>query len=86
VAAVARHFSLNPSYLSRTFKRMMGTGLASYIQQIRVDAAKELLRDKSISVKKAAELVGFGNVLTMNRAFRRQEGTTAGQLRQLLGE
>jgi len=82
VAMAASHFGLNPSYLSRTFKRVMNVGLAAYIQHVRVEAAKELLRDKQMSVKKAAETVGFSNALTMNRAFHRQEGTTAGQLRR----
>ncbi|MDR2957604.1 MAG: helix-turn-helix domain-containing protein [Coriobacteriales bacterium] len=84
VAAVAHHFDFNPSYLSRTFKRVMNVGLATYIQHIRVEAAKSLLKDSHVSVKKAAEMVGFSNVLTMNRAFRRLEGTTAGRSRQVV--
>jgi len=86
VAMAASHFDLNPSYLSRTFKRVMNVGLAAYIQHVRVEAAKELLRDRQMSVKKAAEAVGFSNALTMNRAFHRQEGTTAGQLRRTSSE
>ena len=84
VATIASHFDLNPSYLSRTFKRIMSVGLAAYIQHIRVEAATELLKDKRISVKQAAEAVGFSNTLTMNRAFHKQVGTTAGQIRNLV--
>ncbi|MCL1879098.1 MAG: helix-turn-helix domain-containing protein [Actinomycetia bacterium] len=86
VAAIAEHFNLNVSHLSRTFKRTMGVGLAGHIQKVRVDAAKELLKNEHVSVKSAAEKVGFGTVLTMNRAFRRQEGTTAGRLRHSNGQ
>lgn len=82
VATTASHFDLNPSYLSRTFKRIMNVGLAAYIQHVRVEAATELLKDEQISVKQAAEAVGFSNTLTMNRAFHKQVGTTAGQIRQ----
>jgi len=82
VTQLANQFGLNPSYLSRSFKKSMNIGLAAYIQNVRVEAAKELLKDQQVSVKCVAEQVGFNNALTMNRAFRRQEGTTAGQLRR----
>jgi AraC-like DNA-binding protein len=81
VAQIANYFELNPSYLSRTFKRLMNTGLADYIQHIRVREAKRLMRDSTVSVKDTAALVGFNTVLTMNRAFQKHEGTTAGRLR-----
>ena len=82
VNQIADSFALNPSYLSRSFKKLMNIGLADYIRIARVKKAKELLNDNSNSVKEVADLVGFGNVLTMNRAFRKQEGTTAGRLRK----
>jgi AraC-like DNA-binding protein len=81
VAQIATKFDLNPSYLSRTFKKCIGTGIAEYLQHIRIEAAKALLSQGDISVKKAADKVGFNNVVTMNRAFKKHEGTTAGRLR-----
>ncbi|MDR1422357.1 MAG: AraC family transcriptional regulator [Coriobacteriales bacterium] len=81
VSQLASHFERNPSYLSRTFKRLMETGLADYIQHVRVKEAKRLMLDRTISVRDAATQVGFSTVTTMNRAFRKHEGTTAGRLR-----
>jgi AraC-like DNA-binding protein len=81
VAQIASHFELNPSYLSRTFKKLMDTGLADYIQHVRVKEARRLMLSSSVSVKEAAALVGYNSVLTMNRAFQKLEGTTAGRLR-----
>lgn len=84
VSAIARSFNLSPAYLSRTFKRVFGVGLASYIEYIRIREAKELLLNTTASVHEIAERVGFNSVLTLNRTFRRQEGTTAGRLRKSL--
>ncbi|MBQ9068818.1 MAG: helix-turn-helix domain-containing protein [Eggerthellaceae bacterium] len=83
VGSIANLFGMNASYLSRTFKKRMGIGLADYITRLRVEEAKKLMRDSRISVKEAAEEVGFNNVLTMNRAFKKLEGTTAGKIRKL---
>ncbi len=82
VNQIASNFGMNPSYLSRNFKNLMAMGLSDYIRRFRIQKAKELMRDNAVSVKQAAELVGFTNALTMNRAFRKQEGTTAGRLRK----
>lgn len=82
-SSVADEFGLNPSYLSRIFKKLVGMGLAEYLQRVRIDAAMELMKDEGLSVKEAAEQVGYSSVLTMNRAFKKYEGTTAGKLRNV---
>jgi len=81
LTSVANEFGVNPSYLSRCFKQKVGVGLYSYLQRIRVDAAKELMSDSDLTVKEIAERVGFNNVLTLNRTFKSLEGTTVGRLR-----
>lgn len=81
VSSVADYFHLNPSYLSRIFKRLMGVGFSDYIQWVRVEEAKELLRDKKLSIREVSQLVGYTGVQTMNRAFKKLEGTTAGGYR-----
>jgi len=83
VSSVADHFDLNPSYLSRIFKKIVGMGLAEYLQRIRISAAMQLMKDNELSVKEVAERVGYNNALTMNRAFKKYEGTTAGKLRNM---
>lgn len=83
VGSIANLFGMNPSYLSRTFKKRTGAGLADYLTKLRVQEAKRLMRDSKVTVKDAADAVGFNNVTTMNRAFKKLEGTTAGKVRRL---
>ena len=81
VMLLAEKFQLNPSYLSRVFKKQMGIGLSEYLQKIRIESAKELMRRKDLSIKEISEQVGYNNVMTMNRAFKKHEGTTPGRIR-----
>lgn len=75
VASVADNFGMSPSYCSRVFKQYTGIGLLEHIQRRRIEAAKKLM-DTNKSVKKISEEVGFSSPLTMNRAFKRYEGSS----------
>ena len=81
IMLLAEKFQMNPSYLSRVFKKQMGVGLSEYLQKIRIESAKELMHKKELSIKEISERVGYNNVMTMNRAFKKYEGTTPGRIR-----
>ena len=81
--STADFFHLNASYLSRIFKKMMGISFSDYLQWIRVEEAKELMKNKKLSVREISELVGYSGVQTMNRAFKKFEGTTAGKVKNV---
>ncbi|MDO5409193.1 MAG: helix-turn-helix domain-containing protein [Lachnospiraceae bacterium] len=83
VTSAAEYFQLNPSYLSRSFKKLMGIGFSDYLQWVRVEAAEELLKNKRLSIREVAEMVGCSGVQTLNRAFKKFKGTTAGKIRNM---
>ena len=83
VSSIAEHFQLNPSYLSRIFKKLMGIGLSDYLQWIRVDEAKKLLKKTDLNVYEISQKVGYNGVQTMNRAFKKYEGTTPGRMKRV---
>ncbi len=85
VAVVAEQFSLNLTYLSRIFKQKTGTGVLDYINQLRVERAKELLQE-GLTVKAAAEEVGYYTVRPLMRAFREQVGMTPGEYAKIQAE
>lgn len=82
-ASVAATFQMSGSYLSRAFKDYTGTNILDYIQRLRVDAAKDLLRTES--VKAAAQQVGFWDTQGLVRAFKKHEGTTPSEYKRLHG-
>lgn len=80
VNRVADEFGKNPSYLSRSFLRLTGTSILDYIHYYRIQEAKILI-GRGVTLANAAAEVGYSNVLTMSRAFKKYEGTTPGKLR-----
>lgn len=80
VNRVADEFGKNPSYLSRSFLRLTGTSILDYIHYYRIQEAKILI-GRGVTLATAAAAVGYSNVLTMSRAFKKYEGTTPGKLR-----
>lgn len=86
ISLISDNFNLNASYLSRIFKKLMGISLSEYIHKVRINKAIELMHKDKLSVREISEMVGYNNVLTMNRAFKKYQGTTAGKYRSLDSE
>jgi AraC-like DNA-binding protein len=77
---VSTAFGITPSYATRVFKQYTGRGIYETIQHVRLTAAKGLLHtDKTM--KQIAETVGYTSFLSMNRAFKKYEGTTPSQFK-----
>lgn len=87
VASLAELLNITPSYLSRFFKRNTGKGVLEYIHECRVEKAKEMmLQNPDIKAKEVAEAVGFANLATFIRVFKKREGITPGQFREEITE
>ncbi len=83
ISAVGETFRVSISCVSRCFKNATGVGLLDYIHMLRIRRAKELLEKSKCSVKDIAEQVGYISSLTMSRAFRRYEGITPTEYREM---
>ncbi|HET6949032.1 MAG TPA: GlxA family transcriptional regulator [Acidimicrobiales bacterium] len=82
VAALARRAAMSPRTFARAFRAEVGTTPASYVQAVRVEAARNLLSSTVLGPAAIARACGFGTVETMHRAFRRTLATTPGQYRR----
>lgn len=78
VNRVADVFHVTPTYATRVFKKRFGMGISAFLQQHRIQEAKELLA-AGCSVKNTAERTGYGSAATFIRAFKRMEGRTPAQ-------
>lgn len=72
---VSSVFCITPSYATRVFKQYTGRGIYETIQHVRLSAAKNLLYT-DMTMKQIAQTVGYTSFLSMNRAFKKYEGTT----------
>jgi YesN/AraC family two-component response regulator len=83
LTTIADHFQINPTYLSSFFKKQSGDNVSNYINNLRMERSKQLLRDTSLTVNEIALRVGYANHIGFIRAFRKNEGITPGQYREI---
>jgi len=79
---VSEHVSFSVSYLSRMFKEEKGISLTSYINEVRIRAAKVLIKQSDISLSQAAYLCGFDDQSYFSKVFKKMTGTTPGKYRE----
>lgn len=73
---------INNSYLSHYFKEQTDMNLNQYIASLRIQRAKELLSDTSLSLSVISEEVGYYNLNSFIRRFKQITGTTPGNYRK----
>ncbi|MEM9386163.1 MAG: AraC family transcriptional regulator ligand-binding domain-containing protein [Pseudomonadota bacterium] len=59
-----------------------GTTLKALIEEVRLDTARELLRNPRITIEAVADLVGYSDARAFRRAFKRWTGETPTAYRQ----
>lgn len=78
VNSIADELEVNNSYLSRTFKQIYSVGMLEYINNVRLNNA-EVLMEQGVTVKEAADRVGFSTPRPLIRCFRERHGITPGE-------
>jgi AraC family transcriptional regulator len=67
---------MSESHFSRSFKRSVGISPYQYLIQQRVERAKQLLEQRSISISTIALDCGFANQTHLTKVFRQMTGMT----------
>lgn len=79
VNEIGSHFYLSPIYLSRIFKQEKGVGINQWIIQKRMELAKELLKDSSLTAITVANHCGYSNYPYFSTVFKKYYGCTPSQ-------
>ncbi len=74
VTALARRAGMSGRNFSRAFRREVGSTPATYVEKVRVEAARQALEADHRGMKGIADTCGFGTVETLERSFRRTMG------------
>jgi AraC-like DNA-binding protein len=83
LAKLARRLNMPPARLSQLLNDNHKTAFKPYLAQIRIEAAKQLLRAQAAaSMEQVAEASGFLSTSTFYRSFSKVEGTTPAAWRQ----
>lgn len=83
VAEVVEVIGIPERSLKRRFTKATGTSLIQYIQNLRVEAAKEALESSRQTIDEVAYNVGYENVAFFRRLFRRSVGLSPSEYRRL---
>ncbi|MEK3912237.1 response regulator transcription factor [Paenibacillus sp. FSL H7-0331] len=83
ISMIGEAFSLTPSYVSKQFKTYTGEALLDYINKTRMEEAKKLLALQNLTVTEIAGRVGYADINTFNRIFKKLEGITPGKYKDL---
>jgi two-component system, response regulator YesN len=75
-------FHVSPNYVSRLFKQEVGQGLFDYINELRIEKAKILLKDYRYKIYDVAEMVGFNNQAHFAIVFQKYTGFSPKQYRK----
>jgi len=78
---IANAIFLSPSYFSKIFKEALGCTFNQYVNQVRIEKAKEMLQLPNIRIQSIPEMVGFDNRSYFGKIFKQLTGTTPGQYR-----
>ncbi|MBD2868566.1 AraC family transcriptional regulator [Paenibacillus arenilitoris] len=71
---MAKEIGISYSYMRKIVYEMTGKSLIDYLNLLRIEKAKELLVDSGLTIAQIASDVGYYNVQSFNRFFRKFEG------------
>lgn len=71
IEQLAKIEHISKSYLARLFKQKTGMTAVSYIHQLRIEAAKRLLKESELNINEVAYQVGFESPKYFYRSFTR---------------
>lgn len=79
---LAEHFFVNKYYMTRLFKEQYGVSINTYIQQIKITKAKQLLRFTDTTIENIGVECGIGEPHYFSRMFKQIEGVTPSEYRR----
>ncbi|MBL7077154.1 MAG: helix-turn-helix transcriptional regulator [Kiritimatiellae bacterium] len=74
IAALARDIGVTPAHFGRAFRERYGVSPGRYRDQLRIDAAVNLLQHSDLLIKTIAYELGYPDSSTFSKAFRRHTG------------
>lgn len=82
----AAYFHFSPAYISKFLKKTTGKSFIEYIQQQRILAAEQVLKNTDMPVNSIAKQVGYQNVSYFYRTFEKFHGCTPLEYRRRICE
>lgn len=81
ISDLAIRINTNRAYISRALNEEMNTDFCTWVNNYRIDFARQLMRDPkypNLSMESIAEMSGFSNITTFYRVFKKHTKMTPG--------
>ena len=78
----ARFVYFSPAYFSRVFKQETGYNFSSYLNRIRINESKKLLRNDRVNLADIAGMVGYEDQSYFSKVFKKVTGMSPLKFRQ----
>jgi AraC-like DNA-binding protein len=79
---VAGAVYLSPTYFSRIFKRETGSSFSAYLNRVRTDEGKQLLKNAQINISDIAGMIGYEDQSYFSKVFKKVTGMSPLKYRQ----
>ncbi|HAN43857.1 MAG TPA: hypothetical protein DCP97_00555 [Ruminococcaceae bacterium] len=81
---VAEEMNYSDTYFSKLFKQSFNKNFIAYLTDVRIEAAKELLKQPTINIKDIGEQVGYRDNNYFTKVFKRATGKSPTEYRNSL--
>lgn len=81
VSEVAKFIGLDRKYISKLFKDIVGVTIQDYLISFRINKAKEMMRDKQLSIGDISRSIGYDNPLIFSKIFKKVNGISPSKYR-----
>jgi AraC family transcriptional regulator len=83
ITELAQYTGLNPSYLSRLFRKETGITVTEYIKTRKIETAKNMLKYSEYLPSQIAAILAFPNQRYFIEVFKKRVGTTPKKYRDM---
>lgn len=81
VPEIARQFSISESFLKKMFSRDAGCGVTDFFNTMKLEKAKEYIREGEMNFTQISDALGFGSIHYFSRLFKKKTGMTLTEYR-----
>ena len=79
---MAQQISISPYYLSHMFREELAITFVEYLTMVRMEEAKKLLKDPSLSIVAIASQVGYEDASYFSKVFKKHVGMSPNRYRK----
>lgn len=83
ISCLAKMVGYNENYFSTYFKKNVGISISNYIDNVKMNVAKELLIEKKLLIKEVAMELGFSDQFIFSKKFKKHFGLPPNEFKKI---